>query len=94
MSLQIQLTPEEVQILDKAVDLWVNESSTGGLMASFFSAMLTPKDKLDEHRAFVASEKERCEREAAGRRLIAARLKLKLLEAAANPSEFGVDHST
>lgn len=94
MSLQIQLTPEEVQILDKAVDLWVNESTNSGLLASVVSALLTPKDKLDEHKAFVASEKERCKREAAGRRLIATRLKLKLLEAAANPSEFSVDHST
>ena len=44
----LELSPEEVTILEKALELWKTEPQNTGLMGSMFSAMLGPKGRTKD----------------------------------------------
>ena len=85
----LELSPEEVTILEEALELWKTQPHQSGLMGSVFSAMLGPKDRTkEEYTTELRREQARATEEVKAREIRTIRLRLKLLEAQQRPSEF------
>ena len=86
--MQIELTKQEIELLDIALDLWENEPQTIGLTSSMLGAMLfTGKRTKQEIEAAVRAEQEEARNESYKRRSRAIMIRVKLVQALNRESE-------
>lgn len=84
----IELTNDEIKLIDKALVGWQNEPASGGLMLSMLGAMLGREKSEEGTRKSIKDQQERTQEEIRKRELTVMRLRLKLNEVKERSGEF------
>jgi hypothetical protein len=87
----IQLSKEELEALEKGVELWEKEPQHSSFMGSVFGAIMAPRDDPIAMMQFKQCEQEAkatAEAEMRKRKSLSLRLRAKLIEAIDHPAEF------
>jgi hypothetical protein len=90
----LQVTEEELSVLEKGLGLWESQPSMDGLLGSMFGCMLgvsgaTKKERMADTQKAMDRASVECQK----RKLQAARLRVKFLEVQERPSEFEAQSS-
>jgi hypothetical protein len=83
----IDVTKEEMDILERGIALYESDPLSSGLMKAVLQSTLAPQG-MRPSEADTRVAMEQAERESAHRKLKAARLRVKFIEAMERPSEF------
>ena len=88
--MKIEISEAEIQLIDKALQSWENDATSGALMSSMFGMMLCPKDERESEKARTEGEFAKAEKEKTSRRIQATLLRAKLFQAQNRATEFDV----
>jgi hypothetical protein len=85
--MEVNLSKMEVEMLDEALDTWEEEASRSALMSMMMTAVFSAPEERDGAKNKCLENMDRARREQQQRRLKAALLRAKLLQALARESE-------
>lgn len=88
--MQVELNKIEVELIDKALEVWEKEAHSAPMFTSLVSAMLCPKEERDGEKLRREKDFRDADVEARNRRTKSILLRAKLIQALARESEHEV----
>lgn len=84
----IELTEQDISLIEEALQCWENDPSRSGLTGEMFSIMLAPRSERTELKGEMTKRMDESNRQVLQRQRRATMLKAKIYEVTARPGEF------
>lgn len=85
--MQIELNKSEIELIDKALEIWEKESHSGAMLSAIFGTMLCPKAEREIIDEKIKKDFKKAEEEGQARRVKSIMLRAKLYQALSRDSE-------
>ena len=82
--MKIELSQDEVETLNTALECWEKEANTSAMISSFLSVALAPKDEKDQQKNRSKQEFAKADEEGRRRKMKSLMLRAKLFSAITN----------
>jgi len=84
IAMKIELSQDEVETLNTALECWEKEANTSAMISSFLSVALAPKDEKDQQKNRSKQEFAKADEEGRRRKMKSLMLRAKLFSAITN----------